>query len=189
MKTISNKYLVAISAVIFSFIISFSAKAQYEDITYFARRTPMSYKMNPAMLPSAKCYWNLPFISSFNISMATSGFHYNDLITRRSDDSLVMDLNNFYSKLGDRNSFNFENNTELFGLGFNVGKRSYLSFGVDMTMEGSMEFSKDLIGLIINGVNTSDKSTQIINGKIVSMNAYITPSISYTQGIGDKWTV
>ena len=127
MKTISNKYLLAISAFVFSFVISFSANAQYDDITYFARRTPMSYKMNPAILPSAKYYLNLPFISSFNISMATSGFHYNDLITRRSDDSLVMDLDNFYGKLRDRNSFNFESNTELLELVLLLAKgRIYL---------------------------------------------------------------
>ena len=55
-----------------------------------------------------------------------------------------------------------------------------------MTMEGAWNSLR--IDRHNQWSHTSDKSIKIINGKIVSMNAYITPSISYTQGIGDKWT-
>lgn len=176
--------LIAISTI---FAVK-GVKAQYTDITYFMRNVPTSFKMNPANTPVAKYYINLPF-SGINFDFATSGFSYGDVITRRADDSLQVDLNKFYDKLTDKNYVNFGSNIELFGFGFQVGEKNYFSFGLDLSMDGNINFSKGLFGFIINGTDSENGKTEFINNKLISLNAFIAPSISYSRIVNDKLTV
>ncbi len=176
--------LIAISIV---FAVK-DVKAQYTDITYFMRNVPTSFKMNPANTPVAKFYINLPF-SGINFDFATSGFSYSDIITRRADDSLQVDLNKFYNVLTDKNYLKLSSSIELFGFGFQVGNNNYFSFGLDLNMDGNMNFSKGLFGFILNGTDSENKKTEFINNKLIYLNTFISPSISYTRVVNEQLTV
>ncbi|MFA7081706.1 MAG: DUF5723 family protein [Bacteroidales bacterium] len=180
-------YIYIITAICIIFAVK-GVKAQYTDISYFMRNVPTSFKMNPANTPVAKFYLNMP-LAGINLEFATSGFSYSDIITRRADDSLQVDLNKFYNKLTDKNYVKFSNNIELFGLGFQAGKKNYISIGLDLSMDGNINFSKGLFGFIIDGTETENKKSEFINNKIISLNAFIAPSISYSRVVNDKLTV
>lgn len=178
-------YIITIICIIFA---GKEVKAQYTDISYFMRNVPTSFKMNPANTPVAKFYLNMP-IAGINLEFATSGFSYSDIITRRADDSLQVDLNKFYNKLTDNNYLKFSNNIELFGLGFQAGEKNYISIGLDLSMDGNINFSKGLFGFIVNGTESDNNQSEFINNKIISLNAFIAPSISYSRVVNDKLTV
>lgn len=180
-------YIYFVFAVSILFTIN-SAKAQYADITYFMRNIPTSFKMNPAMTPVSNLYINLP-ISGLNINFSTSGFAYKDIITRRADDSLQIDLKKFNNKLSDNNYLKFGTNIELLGFGFKTGNRNYISFGLDFSIDANINFSKGLFDLLLYGTETKDKKSQIFDGKLLSLNAFIAPSISFTRIIDEKLTV
>ncbi|MFA6805886.1 MAG: DUF5723 family protein [Bacteroidales bacterium] len=182
-----NKYIYIISAMCILFAVK-GVKAQYNDISYFMRNIPSSFKMNPANTPIAKFYINMP-MAGVNFEFATSGFSYNDIITRRADDSLKVDLDKFYNKLTDKNYVKFGSNIELFGFGFQAGKKGYFSLGLDLNIDGNVNFSKGIFGFILNGTESENKKTDFINNKLISLNAFIAPSISYSRLINDKLTV
>lgn len=178
-------YIIIAISILFAFN---SAQAQYNDISYFMRNIPTSFKMNPAMTPVSKFYINFP-ASNINMNFSTSGFAYKDIITRRADDSLKIDLEKFYNKLTDNNYFKLGTNIELFGFGFQAGKKNYVSFGLDFNLDANFNFSKGLIGTLLYGTESSDKKSQIFDGKLVSINSYIAPSVSFTRIINDQLTV
>lgn len=187
MKKICFIIIIAVS----SLFISNNTSAQTSDIVYFMRNVPGSYKMNPAMTPVAKFYLNFPVISAFNLDFGTSGFVYKDLINQHPQyaDSLQLDLKGFYGKLTDNNFFKLATNFELFGFGFSVGKKNYVSLGIDLNFDTRINFSKDLIGVLVYGTDLSNAQVNILDGKLISMNAYLTPSIGYTRVVNDKLTV
>jgi len=180
-------YIYFVFAISILFAIN-STKAQYTDISYFMRNTPTSFKMNPAMTPTAKFYINFP-TSSINMNFSTSGFAYKDIITRRNDDSLQIDLDKFHNKLTDNNYFKLETNTEIFGFGFQVENKNYVSFGLDFNIDANFNFSKGLFDILLYGTESADKKSQILDGKLLSLNAYIAPSISFTRIIDEKLTL
>lgn len=180
-------YIYIIIAISILFAVN-SAKAQYTDISYFMRNIPTSFKMNPAMTPVSKLYINFP-TSGINMNFSTSGFAYKDIITRRADDSLKIDVETFYNKLTDNNYFKLGTNIELFGFGFQAGKKNYISFGLDLTLDANINFSKGLIGTLLYGTESSNKESQILDGKLLSLNTFIAPSVSFTRIINDKLTV
>lgn len=183
-----KKILLSVIVLLCVLFINKNAKAQYTDISYFMRNIPASFKMNPAMAPTATFYINLP-ASSINMNFYTSGFAYKDIITRRADDSLQIDLEKLHNKLTNNNYFKLETNIELLGFGFQTGKKNYVSFGLDFNMDANINFSKGLFDILLYGTETADKKSQILDGKLLSLNAYIAPSISFTRIIDEKLTV
>ena len=166
-----------------------SIKAQYSDISYFMRNTPFSYKMNPAQIPTSTFYINLPILSGINIDFKTSGFSYNDLIKRRDDDSLYFDFKGLYNSLSNSNYIKMNGNFELFGFGFNAGKKNYISFGVDLNFDTRLRFSRDLFGVLSGDKTFSNESISVIDNDILSLNSYVSTYLGYTRAVNDKLNV
>lgn len=182
---------ILLSIVFFTSILLFnnSVKAQYLDITYFMRNTPFSYKMNPAQMPTSSFYVNLPALSGINLDFKTSGFSYNDLIKRRNDDSLYFDFKGFYNSLSNSNYIKLNGNFELFGFGFNVGKKNYISLGVDMNFDSRLRFSRDLFGFLSGEKTFSNETINVSDKEILSVNSYLSTSIGYTRVVNKKLNV
>ena len=186
-----NMKKIFITIVFFISILLFnnSIKAQYSDITYFMRNTPFSYKMNPAQIPTSSFYVNFPMLSGINLDFKTSGFSYNDLIKRRDDDSLYFDFKGFYNTLSNSNYIKMNGNFELFGFGFNAGKKNYISFGVDLNFDARLRFSRDLFGFLSGDKTFSNEAISISDNEILSLNSYISTYLGYTRVVNDKLNV
>lgn len=181
-----KKIFIAIVFVISCLLFNNSLKAQYSDITYFMRNTPFSYKMNPAQMSTSSFYFNLPVLSGINLDFKTSGFSYNDLVKRRDDDSLYLDFKNFYNSLSNSNYVKMNGNFELFGFGFNAGKKNYISFSIDVNLDSRLRFSRDLFGVLSGDKTLSNETIKVFDDKILSLNSYISTSLGYTRVINNK---
>ncbi|MDR0970808.1 MAG: DUF5723 family protein [Bacteroidales bacterium] len=176
-----------ITILIISLVSFFEVKAQQTDINYFMRNTPQSFKFNPANTPLSKFYLNLPS-SGINIGLSTTGFTYKDVITRRADDSLFVNLNSLNDKLTDKNFLFVKSNIELFGFGFKA-KKNYFSLGLDLTIDLGLNIPKGIVDFLVNGSETSTHKSYLLNDKLLSLQAYISPSISYSREINEKLTI
>ncbi len=183
-----KKYIFILAGIILIGIGNLNS--QNSNIMYFMRNVPGSYSMNPANTPISKFYFNFPAISGFNIDFSTSGFAYKDIINQHPiyQDSLQIDLKGFYSKLNDDNHLKLSTSMPLFGFGFKAGK-NYISLGLDLNFDARLNFSKDLIGVLVYGSKLNNGIANIMDDKLISLNAYISPSIGFARKINDKLDV
>lgn len=176
--------------LIITLLIGNKLSSQTSNISYFMRNVPNSYNMNPANTPVSKFYFNLPGISGFNLDFSTSGFAYKDIINQHPiyEDSLQIDLEGFYNKLNDDNYFKLSSSISLFGFGFKTGK-NYFSFGLDLNFDTRLNFSRDMIGVLVYGSSLNSNIINILDNKLLSLNTFISPSIGYSREINDKLSI
>jgi hypothetical protein len=133
------------------FLPIIAVKAQ-ENTLYFMQTLAQSRNYNPALMPKFKTTIGLPGISSNYFSFHNSGFNYNDLVRRRSeDDSLEIDLQKFYQKLGNKNYLNLTQESDIFHLTMKVNPVMYLSFNVTEKAFARVMYPKSLMEFLIEG--------------------------------------
>src|SRR5688572_8136642 len=90
-------------AMVLVSILSFETGFSQQDLTlYNMEMIPQRMYQNPALKPFANVNIGLPLISSEYFNVANTGFKYSQLIRKRADDSLYVDMDNMISKLGKR---------------------------------------------------------------------------------------
>jgi hypothetical protein len=134
---------------IFLLISSYSF-AQQDLTLYHMRSIPQSIYVNPAGIPTSKVNIGLPAISSNYLSISNSGFKWNDVVQKRADDSLVLNMNNLIGKLAKKNYFVAHANIDLLSLGIKV-KKSYFTFNATEKINSTFTYPKGLIQLFWEG--------------------------------------
>jgi hypothetical protein len=162
--------------------------AQNEQSAYYMRQIPQASYANPAFMPGFKFYLSVPFIASNYVSYHNSGFNYNDVITKRPDDSLVFDQNKLLKAIGTNNDVGFTVQKELFALGFKAGK-SYISFSLGVKGVANFHYTKDLMSLLINGNAPFIGKTVEISGANVYGMAYGEAALGFAREITSKLKV
>ena len=143
-----------LTGTLFLFVaIHFAAIAQVDLTLYNMRSIPQSAYCNPAAIPLSKMNIGIPVISSDYLYLSNSGFTFSDLLTKRSDDSLVLDIDHAISKMADKNFMGNAVSVDLFSFGIRV-KKNY--FGLNITEKEifSFTYTKDFFDFLQNG-NTS----------------------------------
>ncbi len=135
-------------SIIFSFITI--SLAQDPLSLYYMNSIPQVNNLNPAMLPSSKVNLGLPIMSGIYLNLSNSGFGYNDVITKRTDDSLSLDMNNLVSKLKSKNFLNANLNVDLLNLSFKAGK-NFIGISVNEKMRANLTYPQALFKLINEG--------------------------------------
>lgn len=162
--------------------------AQNERSMYYMRQIPQASYGNPAFIPSFKFYLSVPAISSFYTSYHNSGFNYNDVITKRADDSLLFDQNKLLKAIGNNNDVGFSMQEEILAMGFKAGK-SYISFSLGVKGQGNFHYTKDLMSLLINGnAQFIGKTVEISGAKIYGI-AYGEAALGFAREINSKLKV
>lgn len=181
---------ILIIAIILLFI-STEVKSQKTESMYFVGNVPQNSLYNPARHTNNKFYMSLPIISNNTFDFHTSGFAWKDLVNKNPDkpDSLRLDIEGFSKKLNDNNFFDNSYTTELFGFGFKIGKRGFLSFDLLFDMETRLNFSKGLFDLLVYGTDYSKKSVKLFDGRLLDATAYISPSVAFSYDINEQLTV
>lgn len=162
--------------------------AQNERSMYYMRQIPQASYGNPAFMPECKFYISVPVIASNYASYHNSGFKYNDVFTRRADDSLIFDQKKFINALGNNNDMGFSVQKELIALGFKQGK-NYFSFSLGLKGEGNFHYTKDLMSLLINGNAPFLGKTVDISGSKVFGIAYGEAALGFAREINTKLKV
>lgn len=131
-----------------------SASAQNSQVLYFMN-LPQNHLLNPALRPSNSFYIGLP---SINMNINNNLVNFSDIfINSSTSDSVSTFLNpkynitDFLDKVQDKNSIEPEFTLQLFGLGFSVGKNSYVFLDVNDRLSGNIVIPGDIFKLGLTG--------------------------------------
>jgi hypothetical protein len=146
------RLILGITGLFLLISISF-VSAQESTTMHFMKGMPQSDLLNPALHnDSSKVVIGLPGLSGMYFDFS-SDFAVNDLIhkgTGSLSDSLVLDIDGFYSSLKETNSFTQHFSLPLFYLGIK-GKRSFFSIGITEKEMTQFSFDKNLIAFLKDG--------------------------------------
>ena len=137
--------------------------AQNSQVLYFMN-LPQNHLLNPALRPSNSFYIGLPGI---NLNINNNLVSFSDIFIKSStSDSVSTFLNpkynitDFLDKVQDKNSIEPEFTLQLFGLGFSVGKDSYVFLDVNERFSGNIVIPGDIFKLGLTG-NAGFQGNQI----------------------------
>lgn len=187
--------------LILSVVFACNLYAQQDNILQLMPIVPQSAYSNPAFQPTAKWYLGFPALSSIFAGVGHNGFSYNDVIKKRSDDSLVFMGDNMMSKMGKTNFLSANFSEELLAFGFRC-KKSYFSFSINekasfmfcyphdliaLAWKGNGQFAgktADLSGIDLNAVNYTEYAIGFSRDfKIFNQNFVFGVRIKYLQGL------
>ena len=161
--------------------------AQYNFTLYNMHSIAQSTYANPAIIPDRKINIGLPVISSTYLSLSNSGFKYTDLVKRRADDSLYLDVDNLLNKLAKNNYLTTAIQIDLLSFGFKI-KKNYFSFNATEKAIVSLRYPKDFIDFVWNGNGASLGETKNFNFGL-NLTHYREYGIGMAREISDKLTV
>lgn len=130
---------------------------QYSQTLYYMN-IPQNHLVNPALRPSNSLYIGLPGISGINLNINNNFVNFSDIFQNgQPSDSVITflhpdnDVDNFLSKIKNKNSLEPQVSVQLFGLGFSVGKDSYVFLDINERIEGNFVLPGDLFKLALKG--------------------------------------
>lgn len=183
MKNSYSKIVAVI--IIVQALVSSTLKAQNERSLYYMRQIPQASYANPAFTPEFKFYMSIPGASSVSVAYNNSGFKYSDVVTRRNDDSLVIDQHKLLNSLGTNNDMGVRINEELFAMGFKIGK-SYISLSLNTKSIANFHYTKDFMSLLINGNAQFLGKTVDLSGSKMNGLAYGEVVLGFARQINNK---
>jgi hypothetical protein len=120
-----------------------------DNTMYMLHQLPQANMLNPAVDFPCKFYIELPVISSIKFAYNNTSFSYKDFIrqgTGNRADSLIMDFDNIYGKLGRHNAIYAEVENVLAGAGFHW-KRYFISVRIYHSHQAGVFYNRDFISL------------------------------------------
>ncbi len=153
------------------------------------KSTQQALYVNPSFMPKGKIFVSVPGISMLSFGATNSAFSFNDLFTKRADDSLQINTANVISNLKPLNFFSTELNEEIVGFGIKLSD-GYFSFSSTFKMQTNFAYPKDLIQFAFEGNGKSYIGERAsLDGISISLNSYVEHAFGYTKEINDKLTV
>lgn len=186
------KRLVAIYSVILLGITSLWATP---NTLYFMEYLPYQSVMNPAFQPRCTTYVELPGISTISVYGNTGGLTLNDFVYVK-DGNLVTfmhpDFGNkeaVYSKLMKSKGVDTELDVSLFGFGFRIKEKGYLSINASIRANATVGIPTDIVTLGMYGTQDTVNVNSYSLDVPLAMNAYLDLNGGYSHQINEKWTV
>jgi hypothetical protein len=169
-----------------------NASAQNSQVLYYMN-LPQNHLLNPALRPSNSFYFGLPALTGMNINVNNNFFNFSDVIMPgQSSDSLITflhpeyDINDFISKLKNRNFFAPEVNIQLLGLGFNAGKDMYIFLDVIDRVSGNIVIPGDLLKVGLTGNENFLGKTINLTVLDAELKYYREFGLGFSKNFGDK---
>ncbi len=130
-------------------------RAQNSQVMYYMN-LPQNHLMNPALRPSNGFYLGLG-ITGIGLTLNNNFLSLSDVLIPGRSDSLITflhpdyNVDEFFKKLGESNFLMPEVDVQLFGLGFNAGKNTYVFMDLTERVHGNFVLPGDLIKLGLGG--------------------------------------
>jgi hypothetical protein len=148
-----TKYIpILLMAMIFA-----NLSAQNSQVLYYMN-LPQNHMVNPAFRPTNSLYIGLPVISGINLNINNNFVNFSDMFLKgQTSDSVFSFLNprynidDFISKINEKNSLEPQLTVQLLGIGFSVGRDSYIFLDINERVEGNVVLPKDLFELALKG--------------------------------------
>ena len=138
-------------------MIIVNLSAQNSQVLYYMN-LPQNHLINPALRPSNSLYIGLPVFSGVNLNINNNFVNFPDVFLKgQPSDSIISflhpdyNVDDFLAKIKDKNSLEPQASVQLFGLGFSVGKDSYVFLDINERFEGNVVFPGDLFRLGLKG--------------------------------------
>jgi len=164
---------------------------------FFMKYLPYKMYMNPAFQNQCETYVELPGISTINVEANAGVLSINDVL-KVKDGQMVSFLNPsfnsserdaLYNKLRNVNVIHEEANVSIFGFGFRVKKKGYLTINMSVRQDVTGYVPKDLFSLALYGTQDSITNTYNLTNTKATANAYIDLNGGYSHRINEKWSV
>jgi len=162
-----------------------SIKAQDGNTIYFMQNVPQSSYSNPALFPNCKFYLGFPGTSSLFFNINNGSFSYNDIFTRRADDSLIVDKDKLLNALSDDNKLSYEISEQLFAMGFRI-RKNFFSFGLNYKMNTNFNYTKDFMTFLLKGNEPFIGKTANLGDSKFGLNSYSEMSFGFSKEFGKK---
>ncbi len=184
----TKKYFLGILILILIENCNFST-AQDSYTLYFMKNVPQSSYLNPSFSPDVKYFIGFPLLSKWNVGFENNAFSYHDIVTKRSDDSLVINQDKILNGLSKNNILNLEVHDEILGFGFHVGKKNWMQFGINQHLLFSYNYTEDFFKLILKGNAQFIGQTAELGGNFFNGTLYHDIGLSFARKINDKLTM
>lgn len=158
-----------------------------QDLTLFMMHNMMqSSEVNVLATPDSNQIFSLglPGISATSLSVTHDGFVYNDLINRRADDSLELDLENVFSKMKDINTIGVNFQTDLLSMRLKAGKNLF-SFNITEKINVGLDYPKSLFELLYYGNGSFVGETVNITGLGINAMYYREVAVGWNRSFGN----
>lgn len=186
-------YTILILALMFGLYVSAET-----NTLYFMNYLPHKLYMNPAFQNTCETFVELPAISNIGVDASAGVLSINDII-KYKDGQMVSFLHPsfnsserdaLYNKLRKKNMIHEEMSVSLFGFGFRVKKKGYLTINMSLRQDVTAIIPKDLFSLALYGTpDSSNVNSYNLKDTRASANAYLDLSGGYSHKINDKWSV
>lgn len=133
------------------------ASAQNSQVLY-NMNLPQNHLLNPALRSSNKIYIGIPALTGINININNNFVNFSDVFMKgQSSDSVISflhpgyNVDDFLTKIKNKNSIEPQVSVQLFGLGFSAGKDLYIFLDIIDRAEGNAVLPGDLFKLALKG--------------------------------------
>ena len=168
------------------------ASAQNSQVLYFMN-LPQNHLLNPALRPSNSVYIGLPVMSGINFNVNNNFVNFSDIFLKgQPKDSIISflhpayNVDNFLAKIKDKNYFEPESMIQLLGIGFSVGRDTYIFLDINDRIEGNFVLPGDLIRLALKGNEQFVGSTIDLSSLRADMKYFREFGAGFSRNFTDK---
>lgn len=190
-----KQYIYIITALVVAFNATAYLVAQPNSL-YFMNYLPYQAYMNPAIQPACKVYVELPGLSTWSLSAGNNSVSLNDIFYLHNGQMITA----LHPEYGDRDKLynSFKNTTNLsqdfsmslFGFGFKLKEKGYLSINASIKQETSAYMPKDFVKLALYGTPDENAvNTFNLRSLGFGVNSYMDISGGYSYILNEKVTV
>lgn len=184
---VKYKFILVIIGII---SIAYSAQAQNPLSLYYLENVPQTVTINPAMVPRAKSFFGVPFLSSVYSGVNTDLLG-SDMVQSNNGSMLTLtqagfDYGPLYKRIGDAANLSVYQTVAPFVFGFS-GKRGYFVFTLSEKANASLAVPKDIFSILDKGV--PDGSEFDFSPFAVNANYYRELSFGYSYKFMSKLRV
>jgi hypothetical protein len=131
--------------------------AQNSQVLYYMN-LPQNHLINPALRPSNSIYIGLPALSGINLNFNNNYVNFSDVFLKgQPKDSIISflhpdyNVDKFLAKIKDKNFIEPETSVQILGIGFSLGRDTYVFLDINDRLEGNLVVPGDLIKLALKG--------------------------------------
>jgi hypothetical protein len=157
--------------------------AQQNNTLFFMHSLPEANYLNPAVQAKCGVFIGLPFISSFHMNIANSGFTAGKFVTLYTDGSYERKTGLNTKRLGNRNYFLMEFHSVLLAAGLKRDKL-YYTFTITEKDNATIIYRRDLVAFSLRGSSEFEGHSIGLRGTRVVFNHYR----EYAFGISKRYS-
>ncbi len=145
-----NKSVFLLSTIALMMLTA-NLQAQRNLTLYQLHSNAQTYNLNPGRIPLNKYQIGLPLVSSLNGNLSSTGFKWGDFERDTTPEGLTINpFKKFLDLLDQENQVFADASTNLFDLGFRLGKKNYIQLHAAEQMTMAFSYPRTLAEMLFN---------------------------------------